>query len=76
MSPTVADVTVTASVEVLDWLPNATELSKLALDAPPPIAILFLPVADDESPIEILPSPLANAKDPCANDAHPLAFDL
>ena len=60
MSPTVADVTVTAFVEVLDWLPNATALSKLALDAPP-IAILSLPVADDESPIEILPSPLADA---------------
>ena len=75
MSPTVADVTVTAFVEVPDRLPNATELSKSALDVPP-IAILFLPVADDESPIEILPSPLANAKGPCANDAHPLAFDL
>ena len=74
MSPTLADVTVTAFVEVLDRLPNATESSKLAPDNPP-IAILYLSVADDESPIEILPSPLAKALGPCANDAHPLAFD-
>ena len=60
MPPTVADVTVTAFVEVLDWLPNATAPSKLDLDP---------------TPIAILASPLANAEDPCANDARPLAFD-
>ena len=60
MPPTVADVTVTAFVEVLDRMPNATELSKLASDDTP-IAIVSLLVAFDESPIAILPPPLANA---------------